>query len=427
VRALASTACVLWLAACGGGRPTANAGPFERTGNPGEVMTFDGSASKGTIEFYSWDFGDGSATGEGEVVTHTFAQSGNFSVTLTVVGPGGRHSTSVAVNIGGGCNATAAIVVATTNPQPGAPVVLNGGTSKGCNNASIVSYAWDFGDGQTESGDASKASVTHTWATQGIYTVALTVKDTNMAEGRATRSLGVGVAVSKPAVTCPGTASATLGVPTSFSASGTDPGGRPMTYAWTFSDGGSAMGSPVQHTFATAGSFTAQVTATTDDARVSDPCTVNVTVAAPVNFSGTWLLNPASASLGGNCPYSTGFPATHLNLVHTGNSIDATPTGNSFPAGQVLTGTEDPPPAAPGNFTVRKTLPNEQKAGCSNTGGPSGVDPAHSVSLTFNSTANPMSVSGTWRIVYSTNPACTVAQCINCNCVATGTFSGIKQ
>jgi hypothetical protein len=49
------------------------------------------------------------------------------------------------------------------------------------------------------------------------------------------------------------------------------------------------------------------------------------------------------------------------------------------------------------------------------------------VSLTFNATASPMSVSGTWRIVFSTNPACTMASCISCNCVASGTFYGIKQ
>jgi PKD repeat protein len=420
VSRLALTACGLLLAACGGGRPVANAGPFERNAKAGELLTFDGSESRGTIDTYAWDFGDGSSTVEGKTVTHAFATDGNYSVTLTVFGPGGQHSTSVAVNVGGGCNATASITVATNNPQPGSPVVFNGAASKGCNNASIVSYAWDFGDGSTDSGDASKSTVSHTYAAQGIYTVALNVKDANAAEGRATRSLGVGVAVSKPTVTCPATANATIGVPASFSASGSDPGSRPMTYAWTFSDGGNAAGSSVQHTFATAGAFTAQVVATTDDSRVSDPCTVNVTVAAPVDFSGTWLLNPTNASLAG-CPFGVAFPAATLGLVHTGSNLAATPAGGGWPSGQTLTGTEDPPPAAPGNFTVRKTLPIESRPGCGTE------EPAHSVSLTFNATANPMSVTGTWRIVFSTNPACTMASCINCNCVASGTFSGIKQ
>ncbi len=421
MRLLASTVCAVLLAACGGARPVANAGPFERNANAGQVLTFDGSESRGTIELYSWDFGDGSATEEGQVVTHAFATDGNYSVTLTVVGPGGRHSTSVAVNVGGGCNATASITVATNNPQPGAPVVLNGAMSKGCNNASIISYAWDYGDGQTESGDASKQSVTHTWSTQGIYTVALTVKDANMAEGRATRSLGIGVAVSRPTVTCPATANATIGVPASFSASGTDPGGKTMTYAWTFSDGGNAAGAAVQHTFATAGSFTAQVIATTEDSRVSDPCVVNVTVAAPANFAGNWLLNPSTPNLTGCTRFGVGFPAATLSIVHNGNTLTVTPAGNGWPAGQTLTGTEDPPPAAPGNFTVRVTLPNESKGTCGQE------IPEHSLVMTFNAAASPMSVNGTWRIVYTNTPACTMQSCADCNCVAQAGYSGIKQ
>lgn len=409
------------LAACGGGRPTANAGPFERTARVGEVLTFDASASRGTIETYLWDFGDSTPTAEGEVVTHAFAQNGDYAVTLTVFGPGGQHSTSVAVNVGGTCNATASITVATTNPQPGSAVVFNGAGSKGCNNASIVSYAWDFGDGSSETGDASKSTVSHTYAAQGIYTVALNVKDANQAEGRATRTLGVGVAVSKPTVTCPATASATVGVPASFSASANDPGGRPMTYAWTFSDGANAAGPSVQHTFATAGSFTARVVATTDDSRASDPCTINVTVAAPANYAGNWLLNPASSNMTGCTRFAVGFPAATLSIAHSGNTLTVTPSGNGWPAGQVLTGTEDAPPAAPGNFTVRVTLPNESKGTC-------GLEiPEHSLAMTFNSTANPMTVNGTWRIVFTNTPACTTAACADCNCVAQGAYSGIRQ
>jgi PKD repeat protein len=414
-------ALVLCVCACGGGRPTANAGPSERTAKAGETLTFDGSESRGTISTYTWDFGDGSAGEEGEVVTHAFAIDGNYSVTLTVIGPGGRHSTSVAVNVGGGCNATAAIAVLTNNPQPGAPVVLSGSTSKGCNNATITSYAWDFGDGTTESGDASKVQVTHTWATQGIYTVALNVKDANASEGRATRSLGVGVAVSKPTVTCPASVSAVVGVATSFAANGNDPGGKTMTYAWTFSDGGSASGASVQHTFAAAGSFTAQVVATTSDSRVSDACTTNVTVTAPANFSGSWLLNPTSSTLSGCTRYSVPFPATNLNITHSGNTMGVVPSGNGYPSGVTLTGTEDPPPASPGNFVVRANLPDEIKSTCNTE------TRADSLTMTFNSTANPMSVQGTWRIVYTSTPACTMSACLPCDCVAQGTFSGIKQ
>lgn len=63
------------------------------------TVNFDGSGSydpDGTIESYSWDFGDGTS-GTGITTTHTFSSSTNrtFSVKLTVTDNGGRtHSMS---------------------------------------------------------------------------------------------------------------------------------------------------------------------------------------------------------------------------------------------------------------------------------------------------------------------------------------------
>ena len=50
------------------------------------ACTFDGSASTdsdGTIESYSWTFGDGNSA-SGEVVNHTYGSDGSYTVTLTV-------------------------------------------------------------------------------------------------------------------------------------------------------------------------------------------------------------------------------------------------------------------------------------------------------------------------------------------------------
>ena len=65
--------------------PVANpGGPY--TGAPGQMITFDGSASEdpnGDALTYSWNFGDGSS-GSGVNPTHTYAAAGNYTVTLTV-------------------------------------------------------------------------------------------------------------------------------------------------------------------------------------------------------------------------------------------------------------------------------------------------------------------------------------------------------
>jgi PKD repeat protein len=58
--------------------------------------------------------------------------------------------------------------------------------------ASISSYSWEFGDGQTATG----ASPTHTYATAGTYPVRLTVINTNLVSGSAVQNMTV--ALSPP-------------------------------------------------------------------------------------------------------------------------------------------------------------------------------------------------------------------------------------
>ncbi|MEV5965478.1 ThuA domain-containing protein [Kribbella sp. NPDC051952] len=94
------------------------------------------------------------------------------------------------------------------------------------------------------------------------------VKTTGQLNVNWVRFIGKGVTENeRPAVTV--TPSATQGkapLQVDFTAAATDPeGDLPLTYAWSFGDGGTATGATVSHTYTTAGSFTA--TATVTDAR----------------------------------------------------------------------------------------------------------------------------------------------------------------
>jgi large repetitive protein len=73
------------------------------------TCSLDGSASgdpDGTIQAYSWDFGDG-ASGSGETATHTYAQATSYTVTLTVTDNAGASATTsqsrslIALSVGG--------------------------------------------------------------------------------------------------------------------------------------------------------------------------------------------------------------------------------------------------------------------------------------------------------------------------------------
>ncbi|MEW5957903.1 MAG: PKD domain-containing protein [Chloroflexota bacterium] len=90
--------------------PVADAdGPYTAMMGKGQAfVTFDGSGSSdsdGTIVSYVWDFGDNSAAGSGETVTHGYATTGSFEARLTVTD-----------NCGATSEDTAAVTV--TGPTP---------------------------------------------------------------------------------------------------------------------------------------------------------------------------------------------------------------------------------------------------------------------------------------------------------------------
>jgi PKD repeat protein len=138
----------------------------------GPSCTFDGSGSgdsDGTIVTYEWVFGDGT-TGNGVAVQHSYAQSGTYTVTLTVTDDDGawsRDSRNVAVSA-----SNAAPTAAFTISCAGLSCAFDG-TGSTDTDGTIVTYGWDFGDGTSGSGSYPS----HTYARPGSYTVSLTVTD----------------------------------------------------------------------------------------------------------------------------------------------------------------------------------------------------------------------------------------------------------
>ena len=401
------------LAACGpsASRPIADPGALTRSTKAGASLKFDGTKSTGSIDKYQWAFGDDTASAEGATVEHIYEKDGDYTATLTVRGAGGFSSASIAVSVGASCAATANITVVTDNPQPAMPVLFTSGGSQGCMGALLNSYEWDFGDGSPLESGATKSSVMHSYATAGTFTVKLKVVDANAAEGRATRSIGIGVmAMGNPTVSCPAMVTGEAMKQLSVSATGTDPMNQVLDYTWSFSDGTTRMGQSVQTTFAAAGSFTSTVVARSSDGRSSTACMTTYTISPKVSYSGSWLLNPTTGAGLAGCPYAVPFPASTLTLTELSPTLTITPAGPAWPSAQSLVGTEDPPPDQ-GTWRASNTLPAETKPGC----GSSTRD--DSVRLTFTSATT---LTGTWTSLYGGTLG-------TCTCTASGTFTGIKQ
>ena len=148
-------------------------GPAICTVQAGQAVTFT-STSTGDPTSWAWAFGDG-GTANSAVASHTFQQTGSFTVTLTV-GKGGNTSATSRTFVvtpgngepplGASFHTSAACTGNTCTAQAGQAVTFTS-TSTG----SPASQSWSFGDGGTGNG----ASATHTFQAAGTYTVTLTI------------------------------------------------------------------------------------------------------------------------------------------------------------------------------------------------------------------------------------------------------------
>ncbi len=122
---------------------------------------------------FTWDFGDG-GSGSGADVNHTFNGPGTFFVRLTGTDIAGRSSTTtVPVTVGQSTAPTPDFSFSPTNPMPNDDVRFNASASVAAPGRTIVSYAWDFGDGGTGSG----IQATRRYTQPRTYNVTLTVTD----------------------------------------------------------------------------------------------------------------------------------------------------------------------------------------------------------------------------------------------------------
>ena len=184
--------------------------------------------------------------------------------------------------------------VSPTNPTINQDITFNGTSSTVSNGT----FAWDFGDGSSDTG----MIVTHRYTRNGTFTIVLSVTSDTKATSTSSRTLTVSGTLSAAnanftfSPTQPSinqavifTANASAGGP-GFGPGGPVPGPTAnFTFAWDFGDGGTGTGSPANHVYARGGTYTVTLRATADtglSAVASRPITVQATLpAGSANFT----------------------------------------------------------------------------------------------------------------------------------------------
>jgi len=148
-------------------------------------------------------------------------------------------------------------------------------------NGTIVSFAWDFGDGSGGSGEV----VSHTYPQDGNYTVRVTVTDDDGLTDSAT--MVVHVHNVAPAVAPIPNAGVEVAANYTLSGSFTDPGADSWTLRVNWGDGSSSTQAlagqsfSLMHSFAAAGSYSVTVEVGDDDEVSTRTLTVSVTDPSP--------------------------------------------------------------------------------------------------------------------------------------------------
>ena len=234
----------------------------DKFANIGEITLFDGSGSFSTnkINSYVWDFGDGQSA-EGEKVEHSYAEKGTYTVTLTVSDEKNQSDSDEAI-------------VTTTELEIFAEaggdkreliqtIITFSGANSYSTKGEIISYTWDFGDGQSAEG----IEVNHAYGEEGTYIVTLIIRDDkgNTAIDTATIEI-TNVLLQSPVAEAGEEKSAKISEAISFDGSKSyDSDGEIIKYAWDFGDGTTGEGEKVEHIYSTIGEFIAKLTVTDND------------------------------------------------------------------------------------------------------------------------------------------------------------------
>ena len=337
--------------------------------NEGQAVTFSGTTSSdpdaGDLLTYSWNFGDG-ATASAADATHSYADNGTFTVTLTVTDMHGATATASQVVVIANVAPTATITAPASGVE-GSPftLALTNATDAGTIDQSQLTFAFDCGHGLGAFGPIPSATCTP--ADNGTLTVHAVVRDKDGAQSAYDATVDVAnVAPTAAFIVPPATvegSSFTLALAGASDASSVDAG--TLTFAFDCGDGSGygAVSSNASAICATSDNGTRSVRAKVldkDGAFTEYTGLATVTNAAPVvtSFSAPTAPVARGAAAAVTVTFTdAGTADTHSLTVTWGDG-----TSSTIDAGLALTATISHAYSAAGFYAVSATLTDKDGA-----------------------------------------------------------------
>jgi PKD repeat protein len=167
--------------------PTSNFTYFPSSPVMGESIQFTDESidPENKLTTWAWDFGDG-YTVSTEDASHNYEEAGTFTVTLVVADDEGATGTiSKEITVHENLRPTASFTCSVTEPHAGENLQFTD-TSEALD-GSIVSWHWEFGDGET----STEQNPIHKYTETGTFTLQLMVTDDKGATATISQSIEV--------------------------------------------------------------------------------------------------------------------------------------------------------------------------------------------------------------------------------------------
>ncbi len=234
---------------------------------PGSAIQFTNTSVNGVAgaATYLWNFGDGNSDNVPNPL-HTFTLPGTYNITFQVTNNAGCSKTKLDTNRILIYTPPSGTFSANATQFCNAPQTIN--FTSAITGSGPFTYAWNFGDNTTGLG----ATTSHTYTSNGVYTVKLEVTDVNGCKDTIINPNFINLSSPQAQFSAP--TSACRLAPVTF----TNTTNTAITgFVWLFGDGDTAMQYSPTHTYLNAGTYTVRLVA------INGACTDTVSHTITIN------------------------------------------------------------------------------------------------------------------------------------------------